>query len=137
VSVVGDAAAVPLGPGGPTAPQLAQVAIQSGRHAAKQIVRRRLSMETLGFHYRDKGQMATIGRRAAVAQLRHGPVIRGVLGWGAWLGLHLVYLMGFRNRVLVLVNWTWRYFDWPSGPRLIITGPTPDSAAARTAPPAN
>jgi NADH dehydrogenase len=125
VSVVGDAAAVPVGrsrrqgPGG-TCPQLAQVAIQSGRHAAVQILRRRDGLDTTAFRYLDKGQMATIGRRAAVAQLTRGPVIRGLLGWLAWLGLHLVYLIGFRNRIIVLVNWTWRYFDWPSGPRLII-----------------
>jgi NADH:ubiquinone reductase (H+-translocating) len=46
--------------------------------------------------------------------------VRGTLGWLAWLGLHLVYLVGFRNRVVVLVNWWWRYLDWPSGPRLIV-----------------
>jgi NADH:ubiquinone reductase (H+-translocating) len=121
VSVVGDAAAVPLGPKGGTSPQLAQVAIQSGRHAASQIVRRHNGLPTEPFRYLDKGQMATIGRRAAVAQLGKGLVIRGVLGWFAWLGLHLLYLIGFRNRLVVLVNWTWRYFDWPSGPRLIVT----------------
>jgi NADH dehydrogenase len=125
VSVVGDAAAVPEGSRGRrardgTCPQLAQVAIQSGRHAADQILRRRDGLDTTPFRYLDKGQMATIGRRAAVAQLTRGPVIRGFLGWLAWLGLHLVYLIGFRNRIVVLVNWTWRYFDWPAGPRLII-----------------
>jgi NADH dehydrogenase len=103
-----------------TCPQLAQVAIQSGRHAAVQILRRSDGLETTAFRYLDKGQMATIGRKAAVAQLTRGPVIRGLLGWLAWLGLHLVYLIGFRNRIIVLINWTWRYFDWPSGPRLII-----------------
>jgi len=45
---------------------------------------------------------------------------KGRLGWLAWLGLHLWYLVGFRNRLRVLINWTWRYFDWPSGPRLIV-----------------
>jgi hypothetical protein len=64
--------------------------------------------------------MATIGRRAAVAQLRGGVVLRGTVGWLAWFGLHLVYLMGFRNRLTVVVNWTWRYLNWPSGPRIII-----------------
>lgn len=121
VSVVGDAAAVPTGSDGDTCPQLAQVAIQSGRHAATQIVRRHQGLPTQPFRYFDKGQMATIGRRAAVAQLWKGLVIRGVLGWFAWLGLHLLYLIGFRNRLVVLVNWTWRYFDWPSGPRLIVS----------------
>jgi len=120
VYVVGDAAAVPTGPGGPSAPQLAQVAIQSGDHAARQILRCLEGGRTEPFTYRDKGIMAAIGRRAAVAQLRRGPVVRGTLGWLAWLGLHLVYLVGFRNRLTVLVNWFWRYLDWPSGPRLIV-----------------
>jgi len=120
VYVVGDAAAVPALPGGPAAPQLAQVAIQSGDHAARQILRRVAGVPTNPFTYIDKGIMAAIGRRAAVAQPRRGPVVRGTLGWLAWLGLHLVYLVGFRNRLTVLVNWFWRYLDWPSGPRLIV-----------------
>ena len=120
VFVVGDAAAVPVAPGGPAAPQLAQVAIQSGDHAARQILRDGAGEGRLPFTYVDKGIMAAIGRRAAVAQLRRGPVIRGTLGWVAWLALHLVYLVGFRNRLTVLVNWFWRYVDWPSGPRLIV-----------------
>jgi NADH dehydrogenase len=121
VFVVGDAGAVPRGPGAPEAcPQVAQVAIQSGRHAARQILRLGAGEPTTAFAYRDKGLMATIGRHAAVAQLRRGPLLRGTLGWLAWLGLHLVYLIGFRNRVVVLVNWWWRYLDWPSGPRLIV-----------------
>ena len=121
VFVVGDAAASPLGAGiDGLAPQLAQGAIQGGRHAGEQILGRLGGRPGLPFRYRDKGIMATIGRRAAVAELRVGPVIRGTLGWLAWLGLHLVYLIGFRNRLVVLLNWTWRYFDWPSGPRLIV-----------------
>ena len=64
--------------------------------------------------------MATIGRNAAVAELPLGVVLKGRIGWLAWLGLHLWYLVGFRNRLRVLINWTWRYFDWPSGPRLIV-----------------
>jgi NADH dehydrogenase len=121
VFVVGDAAAVPWGPSRPEAcPQVAQVAIQSGRHAAHQIVRQIAGQSTAPFAYHDKGLMATIGRHAAVAQLRRGPIWRGTIGWLAWLGLHLVYLVGFRNRVVVLINWFWRYLDWPSGPRLIV-----------------
>jgi len=118
VFVVGDAAAIPT----PTSvlPQLAPVAIQSGQHAAAQILRVVEGKATEPFVYHDKGMMATIGRRAAVAKLAHGVVIRGTLGWLAWLGLHLWYLIGFRNRLRVLINWTWRYFDWPSGPRLIV-----------------
>lgn len=121
VSVVGDAAAVPLRPGSDeTCAQLAQVAIQSGKHAARQVVARIDGRPTRPFRYRDKGIMATIGRRAAVAQLRVGPVVVGTLGWLMWLGLHLVYLIGFRNRAAVILNWTWRYFRWPSGPRVIV-----------------
>ncbi len=120
VFAVGDAAAVPLSPGGEVCPQLAQVAIQSGDHAARQILHRLADQETEGFVYRDKGIMATVGRRAGVTQLARGPVVCGTLGWLAWLGLHLIYLIGFRNRLTVLVNWFWRYLDWPSGPRLIV-----------------
>jgi len=115
---IGDAAAVPFG--ATVYPQLAPVAIQSGRHCARQILRVLAGEPTRPFVYHDKGIMATIGRRAAVAQLPRVGVIRGTLGWLAWLGLHLFYLVGFRNRLRVLINWTWRYFDWPSGPRLIV-----------------
>ncbi|MHB2027739.1 MAG: NAD(P)/FAD-dependent oxidoreductase [Acidimicrobiales bacterium] len=101
-------------------PQLAPVAIQSGRHCGTQILRVLAGQPTSAFHYHDKGIMATIGRRAAVAKLPHGGVVRGTPGWLAWLGLHLWYLVGFRNRLRVMINWTWRYFDWPSGPRLIV-----------------
>lgn len=121
VFVVGDAGAAPLGPGREGAtPQLAQGAIQGGRHAGQQILHLVAGEPTIAFSYRDKGIMATIGRRAAVAQLPRGLVIRGTLGWLAWLGLHLVYLIGFRNRLLVLLNWSWRYLNWASGPRLIV-----------------
>ena len=120
---VGDAAAVPWGPGADadrTCPQLAQVAIQSGRHAARQILQQIGGRPTVPFHYKDKGIMATIGRRAAVTQFPSGLIVRGTLGWLAWLGLHLIYLIGFRNRVIVLVNWSWRYLSWGSGPRVIV-----------------
>jgi NADH:ubiquinone reductase (H+-translocating) len=134
VFVVGDAGAVPRLPGGPTSPQLAQVAIQSGRHAARQVLRRLGGRPTVAFAYKDKGMMAAIGRRAAVTQLPRGLVLRGTIGWLAWLGLHLVYLIGFRNRVIVLVNWAWRYLNWPGGPRIIdsdVGGATRDEAPAK------
>jgi NADH dehydrogenase len=123
---IGDAAAI-ADPKAAFYPQLAPVAIQSGRHCAAQILRVLNGEPTEPFHYHDKGIMATIGRRAAVAKLPHAGVIKGTVGWLAWLGLHLWYLVGFRNRLRVLINWTWRYFDWPSGPRLIV-------ADAETAP---
>jgi NADH dehydrogenase len=131
VFVVGDAAAVPGPEGRGWSPQVAQVAIQSGDHAARQILRYLRGEPAQPFTYRDKGMMATVGRRAAVAWLRGGLVLRGTPGWLAWLGLHLVYLIGFRNRAVVLVNWAWRYFKWPSGPRLIFgeSGPAPAPAS--------
>lgn len=119
VWAVGDAAAVPLR-GEAFCPQLAPVAIQSGRHCAHQILHVINAEPTTAFAYHDKGIMATIGRNAAVAELPHGVVVKGRVGWLAWLGLHLWYLVGFRNRLRVFINWTWRYFDWPSGPRLIV-----------------
>ncbi len=121
---VGDAAAVPWGPGAkdPDAicPQLAQVAMQSGAHAARQVLLRTEGRPTEAFRYHDKGIMATIGRRAAITQFPRGAIIRGTLGWLAWLGLHIVYLIGFRNKIVVLVNWSWRYLSWGSGPRVIV-----------------
>jgi NADH dehydrogenase len=119
VWAVGDAAAVPLS-NSEFCPQLAPVAIQSGHHCARQILHVLRGEPTEPFHYRNKGFMATIGRNEAVAYLPGGLVIKGRLGWMAWLSLHLFYLIGFRNRLRVMINWTWRYFDWPSGPRLIV-----------------
>ena len=118
---VGDAAAVLSKPDSEQfCPQLAPVAIQTGKHCARQILATVNGKETKPFKYRNIGIMATIGRHAAIAQLPRGPVVKGTAGWLAWLGLHLAYLVGFRNRVRVLMNWTWRYLDWPSGPRLIV-----------------
>src|SRR5487761_2203987 len=119
VWAIGDAAAVPLNES-EFCPQLAPVAIQSGRHCAEQILRVLDAKPTLPFRSRNKGIMATIGRHAAVAKLPRGGVIKGTAGWLAWLGLPLWYLVGFRNKIRVMINWTWRYFDWPSGPRLIV-----------------
>jgi NADH dehydrogenase len=100
-------------------PQLAQPAIQEGRHAAAQILAVEQGSPTEPFSYRDKGIMATIGRRAAVAQFPNGVKLRGTLAWVAWLGLHIVFLLGFRNRLAVLLNWAWRYVWWRRGTRVI------------------
>jgi NADH dehydrogenase len=128
VWAVGDAAAVLWGGTGPDAdtvcPQVAQVAIQSGSHAARQILARIEGRPTTPFAYKDKGIMATIGRRAAITQFRSGRLLRGTLGWLAWLGLHLVYLIGFRNKIVVFINWSWRYLSWGSGPRIIVSEET-------------
>lgn len=101
-------------------PQLAQPALQQGRHAAAQIVRLVRGEPTEPFHYHDKGIMATIGRRSAVVQLARGARITGTLAWLAWLALHLVYLLGNRNRVATLVNLSWRYIAWGHGGGVIV-----------------
>jgi NADH dehydrogenase len=119
VFVIGDLAALE-GRDGEPLPQVAQVAIQGGHHTATNIRRRLAGQPTLPFRYRDKGMMATIGRRSAVAELPGGLHFRGTLGWLAWLAVHLVFLVGFRNRAVVLVNWAWNYFTWDRGSRVIL-----------------
>jgi NADH:quinone reductase (non-electrogenic) len=117
IFVAGDLAAVPL-PDGGTLPGLAPVAMQGGRVAADNAWRRLRGKPTVPFHYRDHGTMATIGRASAVAAI--GRVhLSGVPAWLAWLGVHIVYLIGFRNRFLVLAEWAWAYVTWQRGARLI------------------
>jgi NADH:ubiquinone reductase (H+-translocating) len=123
IFAVGDIA---VNPGDPM-PQLAQPAIQMGRHAAKQIVRLEAKAATVPFAYHDKGNMATIGRRSAVVQLAGGLRMRGTLAWLAWFALHLVYLLGGRNRVSTLINLTYRYVAWGHGGAVIV-GDEPDPA---------
>lgn len=101
-------------------PQLAPVAMQSGRHVARQIARLLDGRTTDPFRYVDKGTMATIGRRAAVAELPGRIRLSGAPAWLAWLGLHIVLLVGKRNRASVLLNWAWNYLTWDRGPRLIL-----------------
>jgi NADH dehydrogenase len=96
--------------------QLAPVAMQGARHVARQIAGR-IGPEP--FRYRDKGTMATIGRSRAVAELPFGIALQGLPAWLAWLGLHLVMLAGFRNRLSVFANWAWNWFTYDRGPRLI------------------
>jgi NADH dehydrogenase len=100
-------------------PQVAQPAIQGGHHVAQQITRRLAGQPSEAFRYHDKGSMATIGRHDAVAELPGGQRLSGPLGWMAWLGLHIVYLMGFRNRASVLLNWTWSYLTYDRAARLL------------------
>ncbi len=118
IFVVGDTAES-RGPDGSPHPQLAPVAIQHGEHAAEQIRRRLDGRSGKPFRYRNRGIMATIGRRSAVAQLPTGLRLRGTVGWLAWLLLHLIFLVGARNRLSVLVNWAWSYIFWERGPRMI------------------
>jgi NADH dehydrogenase len=100
-------------------PQLAPVALQSGRHVAGQLRRRLDGRPATAFRYKDKGTMATIGRRAAVAELPGKIRLSGAPAWLAWLGLHLFFLVGQRNRLSVFLNWAWNYVTWDRGPRLI------------------
>ncbi|HWG15572.1 MAG TPA: NAD(P)/FAD-dependent oxidoreductase [Streptosporangiaceae bacterium] len=101
-------------------PQLSQPAIQMGLHAARQILRLEAGQPTETFRYHDKGQAATIGRRSAVIELAHGPDFTGTLAWLGWLGLHLFYLLGGRNRVSALINLGWRYMTWGHGGTVIV-----------------
>jgi len=120
VFAIGDVAAAPSRRGDERPlPQVAQPAIQGGRHVAAQIRARTAGRPTVPFRYRDKGSMATIGRHDAVADLPGGVRLAGTVGWLAWLGLHIVQLMGFRNRANVLVNWAWNYLTYDRGSRLL------------------
>jgi NADH dehydrogenase len=106
--------------------QLAQPAIQQGRHAARQIRRLMAGQATQPFTYHDKGTMATIGRRSAVAEIKGGINLRGTLAWLAWLALHIYTLLGNRNRIVTLVNLSWRYLTWSRGGGIIVGDDPPD-----------
>jgi NADH:ubiquinone reductase (H+-translocating) len=137
VWVVGDLAAAREG-GGALVPQVAPAAVQQGRHVAAQIVRSLRGEDLAPFRYRDKGAMATIGRHAAVAQL---PIpgtgrslhLSGIVGWALWLVLHLMMLIGFRNRLSVLLDWTWSYMAGDRAARLVLGRPQ-DRRADRAVP---
>lgn len=121
VFVVGDLASA-KGEDGKSFPGVAPVAIQQGRYVGKLIRREVAGKGTTPrrpFHYSDKGQVATIGRRRAVMQsgrLR----LTGSIAWFAWLFIHILYLSGFRNRLFVFVSWAWSYVTFARGARLIV-----------------
>jgi len=119
VFVVGDLAE--MSTDGKRVPGVAQGAMQSGPHAAKNILRILDHLPTRPFRYRNKGDMATIGRHRAVAQL---PALEmwGKPAWWFWLFLHIMYLAGFRNRLSVLIEWAYAYFTYQRGARLITAG---------------
>ena len=120
VFVVGDMAA--LGSGDEVLPMLAPVAIQGGRHVARVIDARLHGRADPVFRYHDKGTMATVGRGAAVAQI--GPIhVNGLIGWLMWLFVHLLYLVGFRSRIIALWSWAWNYFFYDRPVRLITAPP--------------
>lgn len=102
-------------------PGLAPVAIQQGRYAAKAIAARLRGEQPRPFHYLDKGNLATIGRSKAVADLRGGIRLWGLPAWLAWLTIHLYFLVGFQNRLLVLLRWVFSFVTRGRGARLIHT----------------
>lgn len=98
-------------------PMVASVAMQQGRYVAAGIEKIMAGQTPKPFSYKDKGQMATIGRRRAVVELPNGPALHGTLAWLSWLGLHVFYLAGGRNRVSVIADWFWNYISWGIGPK--------------------
>jgi NADH dehydrogenase len=117
VYAVGDMAAI-LQEGGTPVPSVAQAAMQAGCHAAGNILRAIRKETPLPFRYSDKGQMATIGRAAAVAE-RRGWSVSGLVAWLAWLLVHVLFLVSYRNRLAVLIQWAYHYLTYDRGVRLI------------------
>ena len=117
IFVVGDLAAVPGVPG------IAPAAKQMGRHAAANIVRSLKKQLTREFKYKDYGQLATIGRNAAVAMFG-GLELSGYPAWLMWLVAHIYFLINFRNRLAVMIDWAWSYWTYNRGARIILKGPS-------------
>jgi len=117
VQVIGDLANFPHQTGQPL-PGISPVAMQQGRHAARNVLTMTQGRKPQRFRYWDKGTMATIGRNKAVADLRFMH-LSGLPAWLAWLFVHIVFLVGFRNRLLVLFQWAWAYLTFDKGARLI------------------
>ena len=117
VFAIGDMACFKHQTGQPL-PALSPVAMQMGRHAAKNILSRLQGQKLAAFRYFDKGTMATIGRNKAIADLKF---VRfgGYLAWLSWLFVHLIFLIGLRNRLMVFFQWTWAYLTYGRGARLI------------------
>jgi NADH dehydrogenase len=123
--VIGDLASLD-GQDGRPLPGVAQVAMQMGAHAAHNVVRAIDGQPLRPFTYRDYANMATIGRASAVADF-HWMQLKGLIGWIAWLFVHIFNLIGFRNRILVMVQWAWAYFSYQRAIRLITGGPDADA----------
>jgi NADH:ubiquinone reductase (H+-translocating) len=117
VFVIGDLAAL-NDENGKLLPGVAPVAIQQGDWVADTIARDLKNQPRRNFHYHDKGSLATIGRAAAVAQFRKFE-LSGYFAWLAWLFVHIFFLIGFRNRILVMIQWAWSYLTYERGARLI------------------
>jgi NADH dehydrogenase len=119
-------------------PGVSQLAMQTGRHAGEDVRRVLAGGRREPFHYRDKGSMATIGRARAIAEI--GRVkLSGFVAWLLWLFIHIAFLIDFRNRLSVLVDWAWAYLTWQRSSRVIVampehTVPMPAMAAVHAAP---
>lgn len=101
-------------------PMLAPVAIQQGKHLAVNFKRLLANSELKKFRYFDKGSMATIGRNKAVVDMPGGLHLKGFLAWLVWMFVHIMYLIGFRNKLITINNWIWSYLTYDKGTRLII-----------------
>jgi NADH dehydrogenase len=117
VFVIGDLAALKQA-GGELVPGVAPAAIQEGQHMATNLARLVGGQPSVRFRYRDKGSLATIGRAAAVADFGAFR-LSGFFAWLAWLTIHIFFLIGFRNRFLVITQWAWAYLTYQRGARLI------------------
>jgi NADH dehydrogenase len=118
VFVAGDQARVP-GPDGRPLPGVAPVALQQGRHVGRSLARELAGRPREPFRYRDKGQMATIGRSRAIVELGRLR-FAGLPAWLLWIVVHIYYLTGFENRLLVVIQWAWSYLSFRRGARLIV-----------------
>ncbi|HEX4484452.1 MAG TPA: NAD(P)/FAD-dependent oxidoreductase [Solirubrobacteraceae bacterium] len=129
VAALGDMVAVRRGDHVETLPGLAPVAMQQGRHAASAVLARIGGQRPVPFHYHDKGNLATIGRARAVADIK-GIHLSGAIAWLTWLAVHLFYLIGFQNRLLVLTRWGFSFVTHGRGARLIAaSGPAAPAPA--------
>jgi NADH:ubiquinone reductase (H+-translocating) len=117
IFVIGDLAAVESD--GHAVPGVAPAAIQMGRHASANVLRRLRGEPAAAFRYRDKGSLATVGRSRAVAVIGRLK-LSGFFAWAAWLFVHIVFLIGFRNRFVVLFTWMWAYLTYERSARLIV-----------------
>jgi len=129
IYIIGDLAAI--SEGGRILPMVAQVAMQSGAHAAKNILSRIAGRKPEDFFYHDRGSMITIGRKAAGVAIGKR-TFRGLIAWIMWLVIHLANLIGFRNRLMVLTNWAWDYLLYERAVRFVFPSVMPVSARSRS-----
>jgi len=108
---------------GRSLPGVAPVAVQQGKRAARNIARLQAGRKAEPFRYFDKGSMATIGRKSAVAVLPGGILLTGWTAWLGWLAIHLAFLVDLQNRILVIMRWAWAYLGWKWNVRLIADPP--------------